>query len=123
MSVVTPGSAGYVRWGAASLRPCMWPTHIRDLSPSAEAVREATCQGNKVTLVDSGRQKVVSQVSALVSVSDKINIIQIIDRSLRSLAFANRVRWRTNFTFVLEQVDLFCTVLIRVSKSCNDQIP
>ena len=43
----------------------MWQTHIRDLSPTAEAVRGAACQGNKVTLVDSGRQKVVSQVSAL----------------------------------------------------------
>ena len=47
----------------------MWQTHIRDLSPSAEAVRGAVCQGN-ITLVDSGRQKVVSQVSALVSVGD-----------------------------------------------------
>ena len=32
---------------------------------------------------------------------NNINIIQIIDHSLRLLAFVNRVRWRTNFTFVL----------------------
>ena len=31
----------------------------------------------------------------------KINIVQIIDHSLRLLAFVNRVRWRTNVTFVL----------------------
>ena len=31
--------------------PVMWHTHIRDLSPTAEAVREAVCQGNEVALV------------------------------------------------------------------------
>ena len=31
---------------------------------------------------------------------DKINIIQIIDHSLRLLEFVNRVRWRTNFIFL-----------------------
>ena len=49
---------------------------------------------------------------------NKISIIQFIDQSLKLLAFVNHVRWRTNFTFDA----LFETVLIRVSKNCNDQI-
>ena len=50
---------------------------------------------------------------------NKINITQIIYHSLRLLAFLDCVRWWTNFTFVLWQVALFCTVLIRVSKNCE----
>ena len=35
---------------------------------------------------------------------NKINIVQIIDHTLRLLAFVNRVRWKTSFTFVQQQV-------------------
>ena len=45
---------------------------------------------------------------------NKINIIQIIGRSLRLLAFLNCVRWWTNFTFVFYQVVLIFLTLIRV---------
>ena len=54
---------------------------------------------------------------------NKINIIQIIDHSLRLLGFVNRVKWRTNFTFVRTQVSPCFITLIRVSKNNDDQIP
>ena len=54
---------------------------------------------------------------------NKINITQIIDHSLKLLAFLNCVRCWTNSTFVIQQVAVFFSVLIRVSKNCNDQIP
>ena len=46
---------------------------------------------------------------------NKINIIEIIDHSLRLLAFVNSVRWRTNFTFV--RVSPFFMTLIRISNA------
>ena len=47
----------------------------------------------------------------------KINIIQIIDHSLRLLAIVNRVRCSTNFTFVQQRVFPFYTVVIRLPRT------
>ena len=43
-AVVTPRSASYLLLGVLHPGvPVMWHGHIRDLSPTAEAVREAVC--------------------------------------------------------------------------------
>ena len=46
---------------------------------------------------------------------NKINIVQIIDHSLRLFSFLNCVRCWTNFTFVHKRVSPFFMTLIRVS--------
>ena len=53
---------------------------------------------------------------------NKINIVQIIDHSMRLLSFLNRVRCWTNFTLVRTQFSPCFITLIRVSKNCDDQI-
>ena len=53
---------------------------------------------------------------------NNINSVQIIDHSLRLLAFVNRVRWRRSFTFVQQRVSPFYTVQSRVSEKCGDTI-
>ena len=43
-AVVTPGSAWLSTLGVLHPGvPAMWHAHVRDLSPTAEAVREAVC--------------------------------------------------------------------------------
>ena len=86
--------------------PVMWHTHIRDLSPTAEAVRGAHIQGNElpwlfrafvtcvVSLVVNRENKSgVSYLSALVSVRETRNIWKLIvgdsTFSLRTLKHAD----------------------------------
>ena len=55
---------------------------------------------------------------------NKINIVQIINHSMRFLSFLKCVRYCTNLTLVRTQVSPCLITLIRVSvKNCNDQIP
>ena len=54
---------------------------------------------------------------------NKINVVQIIDHSMRLLSFLNCVRCWTNFTLVRTQVSPCFITLIRVSNNCDDQIP
>ena len=46
---------------------------------------------------------------------NKINIIQIIDHSLRLIAFVNRVRWKANFTWAYNESPRSIMVLSRFS--------
>ena len=54
---------------------------------------------------------------------NKINIVQIIDHSLRLFSFLNCVRCWTSFTFVHNGSHRSIMVLSCVSKNCDDQIP
>ena len=79
-------------------------------------------QPTKRNSVDSGKKshcRASSLFVILITRSDvwgnKTNFVQIIDHSLRLLSCLNRVKWWTNFTFVLKQDALFSPVLIRVS--------
>ena len=54
---------------------------------------------------------------------NKINIVQVIDHSMRLLAFVNCVRWWTNFTFVHNGSLRSIMVLSLVPKNCENQIP
>ena len=52
--------------------PVMWHTHIRDLSPTAEAARGPHIQGNKVALVDL-RPRIILRDPSVSSVVNQEN--------------------------------------------------